>query len=121
VNLQEKRTIPQFNTFKADVFSIGMVMLYCTSLTDPIVAYDLGKMEIDFYYLENLMRIAGKRYSARYIAVLRGMLGEKGRGVAGEVLEEIRSGGGGGGGGRNSAVRRISRDSQLSSNQHHHN
>jgi hypothetical protein len=43
--------MPQFNTCKSDVFSIGMVILYCTSMKDPIIAYDMKKYEIDYYYL----------------------------------------------------------------------
>lgn len=90
VNLAEKRAVPQFNTFKSDVFSIGMVLLYCTSLTDPIVAYNLDKLEIDFYYLENLMRIAAKHYSRALVRTLRTMLSEKSRPTARELLDQLQ-------------------------------
>jgi hypothetical protein len=77
INLAEKQTVPKFNTSKSDVFSIGMCMLYCATLIDPIVAYNMDKFEIDFYYLENLLRIASKHYSEGFIKIVRSAMVEK--------------------------------------------
>lgn len=38
-------------------------MLYCATLADPIVAYNWKKLAIDNYHVENLLRIAGIKYS----------------------------------------------------------
>lgn len=50
-NLSEKRAFPLYNHQLADTFSIGLVILYCLSLTDPLGAYDFNNYQIDFYYL----------------------------------------------------------------------
>lgn len=38
-----------------------MVGLYVMTLIDPIIAYNLNTKEIDYYYIENLLRLASQR------------------------------------------------------------
>jgi hypothetical protein len=38
-NLNEKRIYPLYNHYICDTFSIGLVVLYCMTLIDPLVAY----------------------------------------------------------------------------------
>lgn len=58
------------------------------TLIDPISAYDYGRFEIDTYSIENLLRIAAKKYQVNVINAVRKMLG-KVRPSSEEVIEEL--------------------------------
>ena len=45
-----------------------MIALYAMTLINPIIAYNHTLKEIDYYYIENLLRIASqKEYSEELI------------------------------------------------------
>lgn len=60
MNLGEKRLYPIYNHFIADTFSIGLVVLYCMTLVDPLGAYT-QKNEINSYFIESMFRIAYRK------------------------------------------------------------
>jgi hypothetical protein len=57
-NVSERRTFPLYNHFVSDTFSIGLVCLYTMTLISPLAAYKSKTKEIDYYYIEMLLRIA---------------------------------------------------------------
>lgn len=59
-NVSERRTFPLYNHFVSDTFSIGLVCLYAMTLISPLTAYKSKTKEIDYYYIENLLRIASR-------------------------------------------------------------
>jgi hypothetical protein len=38
-----------------------MVGLYVMTLIDPVIAYNNSTKEVDYYYIENMLRIASQR------------------------------------------------------------
>jgi hypothetical protein len=54
----DKKLSPSYNYFVSDTFSIGLVALYAMTLINPIIAYNNKLREIDYYYIESLLRIA---------------------------------------------------------------
>lgn len=71
-NLGEQRVFPLYNYNTADTFSVGLVVLYCMTLIDPLGAYSITNHQIDFYYIESMLRIAVRKgYSQDMITVVR--------------------------------------------------
>ena len=86
-SLGERRTFPLYNHHLADTFSIGLVLLFCMSLTDPLGAYNYTNYQIDFYYIESLIRIAERTgYPEDLISIARECLKLRNRPTAYELL-----------------------------------
>ena len=51
----------------SDTFSIGLVALYAMTMINPIIAYTDNSKEIDYYYIENLIRIATQNEYSEYL------------------------------------------------------
>jgi hypothetical protein len=87
-NVSEKRTFPLYNHFVSDTFSIGLVCLYAMTLISPLAAYKLKTKEIDYYYIEMLLRIAAQNgYSPQVLACVGECVQLKNRPTAAEILE----------------------------------
>ena len=57
----ERKTFPLYNFYVSDTFSIGLIVLYAMTLINPIIAYSNTSKEIDYYYIESLLRIATQK------------------------------------------------------------
>jgi len=64
----------KYNTFKADVFSLGLTILECSTLRDASVLYDWDLMLIKYYPLSKLLDQAAERYSQEFINLLTKMV-----------------------------------------------
>jgi serine/threonine protein kinase len=66
-NLSERKSFPLYNHYVSDTFSIGMIALYAMTLIDPVTAYKSNNKQIDYYYIEMLLRIAAQNGYSEYL------------------------------------------------------
>jgi hypothetical protein len=86
-NVSERRNFPLYNHFVSDTFSIGLVALYAMTLINPVTAYKAKSKEIDYYYIEMLLRIATQKgYSEKLLACVGECVQLKNRPTVSEVL-----------------------------------
>jgi len=65
---------PPQDFLKADVFSLGMTLLYCANLLNPKKCYEYSRFKLISKKLDELVFRASNRYSPQYIDVLKSML-----------------------------------------------
>jgi hypothetical protein len=73
--LKQKNRTPNINVYKADVYSLGMTLLYLTTFVNPINAcYNFTRQDIDHDKVEDLLRVTLSRYSPQLTDLIRRML-----------------------------------------------
>lgn len=91
-NVSERRTFPLYNHFVSDTFSIGMVALYAMTLINPLTAYRSKTKEIEYYYIDMLLRIAHRnQFTIELLTCVRECLQLKNRPTAAEILDSYPS------------------------------
>ena len=66
---------PIYDKFKADVFSLGMCLVYICNLTDPFIeGYDYKLFEINEEFFNNQLNFIGNKYSPSLENVIRKMI-----------------------------------------------
>lgn len=72
--LRNKSANPNYDTYKADVFSLGMTLIYACNLEDPIDCYDYSKKVLNRTYLENHLQAIQNNYSPQTYQLIRSMV-----------------------------------------------
>ena len=72
--LRNKNTNPNYDTYKSDVFSLGMTLIYACNLDDPIDCYDYSKKVLNRTYLENHLQAIQNNYSPQTYQLIRTMV-----------------------------------------------
>ena len=73
-HLKHKTASPSYDVHKADVFSLGVSLLFAANLKNPETIYDMNNKVINRPELEGQLQSAGTRYSPRFVELLRTML-----------------------------------------------
>lgn len=74
--LARRDSKPKYNVFKADVFSLGMTLLYASTLTRPNThCYDWANCSLIIKSISDLLKGAEARYSMAWRELLDAMLG----------------------------------------------
>ena len=76
-SLAEKDLEPSCNKYKADVYTLGITLLYATTLVDPVYCYDYPGKKILKHNVDELLLKTGQMYSAFLTDTIRKMLSEK--------------------------------------------
>ena len=67
---------PEYNVYKADVFSLGMTFLYASTLVRPnTVCYDWSQHSVNIRGIQDLFKKIEGRYSAAWRELVQLMLG----------------------------------------------
>lgn len=72
--LRNKSNNPNYDTYKSDVFSLGMTLIYACNLEDPIDCYDYSKKVLNRTYLENHLQAVQNNYSPQTYQLIRSMV-----------------------------------------------
>lgn len=72
--LRNKSQNPNFDTYKSDVFSLGMTLIYACNLENPIDCYDYSKKVLNRTYLENHLQAIQNNYSQQTYQLIRTMV-----------------------------------------------
>ena len=75
-SLKRKQRLPNHDSCKSDIYSLGMLMLYAATLKDPIFCYDFRNYRMDEGNIQaNLAKVA-KQYSEKLANFLQILLKE---------------------------------------------
>ena len=75
-SFSKRESNPRYNVYKADVFSLGVTLLYASTLVRPnTLAYDWSNYTVNFKGIQDLLKKIEGKYSPTWRELIEVMLG----------------------------------------------